>query len=777
MVLRILSILFIFFLAHRASAQYYEITDEELDSIYVSNALDKLENSNESEQFVYETEKFKYIAEKIKYHKAVKQATNMLLEHYRTHDNGDAELRVLLQFLNYTRVNKLKKDELNTDGNIGDIYLRYRLFEKASESYNDAIQVAIDLKDQASLYTLLKKRGISYKELENWELAKKDLNAYVTKADNEGKVKDAVWGLQKLSEIAKANNDYSTMVSLNEKILEKTKNASLEKERIYALNNLGVAYKYVGRYSDATNDFKAILNQNTSDVVKAAANQNLGVIAQNADNFESSLKYFKEAVALYKITKAYEDEAFCLDFIALVYYQKGDFYNALTYNKDCIQKAKSYKLPKVEEAAYYTRSLIHQGLYEFEEALEFYKSYLEVKDSLEMVDFKQQQSVLQQQYFLERQESELELHYISEEIKNMEIAKLKAEAQALIDRANAEADRLIAYQADSLLKQEQIVTQMLRIREIENMLKLKEEQERVRARENEILLLDEQKKKKELELDNERLQREAEQEEAARKLEKEAEFNRNLTYILLGLLLLLLIIVFAYRQVRKKKQQIAAQNVIIEEERSKSDKLLLNILPVQVAEELKEKGHTKPRFYEEASVVFTDFAGFTMISEKLTPEELVQTLDKIFLEFDLIIENYGLSRIKTIGDAYMCVSGIPEKDPEHAENAVKAAIEMRNYVVSFNDKLGKNDPKWNIRIGVNSGPLVAGVVGIKKFAYDIWGDAVNIASRMESSGEVSKVNISDTTYAHIKGKFATEHRGKVYAKNKGDIDMYFVEYL
>ena len=372
--LRLLSILFILFITQRTYAQYYEISDEELDSIYVSNALSKLESSSQNDQFVYDTEKFKYVAEKIKYHKGVKQATRMLLEHYRKQENGDAELRVLLQFLNYTRVNKLKVDELKTDENIGDIYLRYRLFEKASEAYNDAILLAKDQNDQSALFFLLKKRGMSYKELKNWELAQKDLDEFVIKAQNKGKVKDIVWGLQKLSEIAKANKDYATMVSINEQILDRTKNAGLNTERIIALNNLGVAFKYVGRYNDAMNDFKAVINDNSSDAIKAVANQNLGIIAQNAGNHEASLKYFKTAADLYKKTNAHKEEAFSLDFIALIYYQKGDFYNALTYNKDCIQKAISHKLPEVKEAAFYTRSLIHQGLYEFEEALEYYKS-------------------------------------------------------------------------------------------------------------------------------------------------------------------------------------------------------------------------------------------------------------------------------------------------------------------------------------------------------------------------------------------------------------------
>jgi class 3 adenylate cyclase len=217
-------------------------------------------------------------------------------------------------------------------------------------------------------------------------------------------------------------------------------------------------------------------------------------------------------------------------------------------------------------------------------------------------------------------------------------------------------------------------------------------------------------------------------------------------------------------------------NKIIARERDRSDKLLLNILPAETAEELKEKGSATPKHYDMVSVLFTDFKGFTKIAEKLTAVELVAELDNSFLEFDKIIDIHNLEKIKTIGDAYMCAGGIPVANTTNPVDIVKAGLKIREYMDQLKaDREARNEDFWELRIGIHTGPVVAGVVGKNKFAYDIWGDAVNTASRMESSGVPGKVNISGATYELIKDHFECTYRGKIQAKNKGEIDMYIVE--
>lgn len=237
----------------------------------------------------------------------------------------------------------------------------------------------------------------------------------------------------------------------------------------------------------------------------------------------------------------------------------------------------------------------------------------------------------------------------------------------------------------------------------------------------------------------------------------------------------------------EKEQLIQKQNQILEQkveertkelqlEKNKSDDLLLNILPLDTANELKLNGFAKPKHYDEVTVLFTDFKNFTKISEKLSAVELVEEINFCYSNFDRIITKYGIEKIKTIGDSYMCVGGLENNKKQNVINTVLAAIEIRDFMETEKDRRSLNDQFYfDIRIGLHTGPVIAGIVGIKKFAYDIWGNTVNIASRMESASEPGKINVSGETYELIKADFNCEYRGKVMAKNKGDIDMYFVE--
>ena len=229
-------------------------------------------------------------------------------------------------------------------------------------------------------------------------------------------------------------------------------------------------------------------------------------------------------------------------------------------------------------------------------------------------------------------------------------------------------------------------------------------------------------------------------------------------------------------KVRLRTKEIEKQKEIIEAAKLQSDSLLLNILPGEIADELKKFGKSYARKHDQVSVLFADIKGFTSIAEKLTPVKLVTQLDEVFGAFDNIIAKHGMEKIKTIGDAYMCACGLPLADNENAIKSVNAALDMQQFIRGFGEanKI-QNLPVFEIRIGIHTGPLVAGVVGLKKFAYDIWGDAVNLASQMEQHSEPGKVNISGETYSLVKNSFNCTYRGKIETKSKGEVDMYFVD--
>ena len=236
--------------------------------------------------------------------------------------------------------------------------------------------------------------------------------------------------------------------------------------------------------------------------------------------------------------------------------------------------------------------------------------------------------------------------------------------------------------------------------------------------------------------------------------------KRTQRIIMYSLGLVVLLIAIFYRRIVKEK--------------NRSDLLLLNILPSKTAKELKEKGKVEARKFEAVTVMFTDFEAFTRHSQDLTPEKLVKSVDHYFSAFDKIIEKHGLEKIKTIGDAYMCTGGLIAKGPLQPAKVINAAFEIVNFVKKESDSDNHDITHFDIRIGINTGPVVGGVVGTKKFAYDIWGDTVNVAARMETNSRPGMINISENTYRYVKERFECEYRGEIDVKNKGMMKMYFV---
>jgi len=227
----------------------------------------------------------------------------------------------------------------------------------------------------------------------------------------------------------------------------------------------------------------------------------------------------------------------------------------------------------------------------------------------------------------------------------------------------------------------------------------------------------------------------------------------------------------AIKELESTREQLAA-------EKAKADHLLLNILPEMIADELKATEHVEPRFYSSASIMFGDFSGFTKLSENMEPKSLIDLLDQYFSAFDGIVAQHNVEKIKTIGDAYMCASGLPAENRGHAIEICLAGLEIQRYLTRANTQREKlRMPRWDLRLGIHTGPVMAGVVGKYKFTYDIWGDSVNVAALMEQASEPGQINISETTYQKVKDLFEIKPRGTVATAKKGDITMYFLDRL
>ncbi len=253
--------------------------------------------------------------------------------------------------------------------------------------------------------------------------------------------------------------------------------------------------------------------------------------------------------------------------------------------------------------------------------------------------------------------------------------------------------------------------------------------------------------------------------------------------VVIGILqVFLFALMYLWHRISLTKQRKIIENEFYDKNREiidqkeKAEHLVSNLLPKQTAEELQSTGKVSSRRFRMVTVLFSDIHGFTKIVEQMNPEDLIDELDKFFMHFDSVVEKYNIEKIKTVGDAYMCAGGIPNKNRTNPIEVILAAMEIQQYMknMKINSKGGKK-AIWGLRIGVHTGPVIAGVVGTKKVSYDIWGDTVNTASRMESSGSVSEINISAMTYMLVRNFFICEYRGRMPVKYKGNIDMYFVK--
>lgn len=490
-----------------------------------------------------------------------------------------------------------------------------------------------------------------------------------------------------------------------------------------------------------------------------ASMSNLGAVYLDLGKYDDAMRNFQQALALNRASGQLRNRAEILSNIASIYGRENKIQLAESHQLEALEVARKLKSIDLEAACLADLSNTYRRKKMLRKALEYAQQSLGLCRMISSSDgIAFAQLLIGQCYwhFVDQKEQEWLQQHFSGNSRNCLLASLRFHDSALaIYKELAMLDRMKTVYESKSAVQKSLGDGMGAFESFKLAAELKDS----------LFNMDLDKR-----LTQATMQYEYDKKTALAQAEQERINTRERNVrntILAGLFVSLafgVIVWFQRNRIRKAQQR--------------SEELLLNILPAEVAEELKTKGEAEARLMESVSVLFTDFKGFTAMSEQLSPKELVRDLHACFTAFDYIMQKYGLEKIKTIGDAYMAAGGLPTPVPTHAADVVAAALEIRQFIEDGKaEKKAAGLPYFEVRIGIHTGPVVAGIVGVKKFSYDIWGDTVNTASRMESFGEVGKVNISASTYQVLQNNplYTFEARGKIAVKGKGEVEMYFVE--
>jgi class 3 adenylate cyclase/tetratricopeptide (TPR) repeat protein len=540
--------------------------------------------------------------------------------------------------------------------------------------------------------------------------------------------------------------DYPKAIEYFEKALAISEQIGNQQNIAGNLVNIGNAWTQLGNFQKAL-EFKQRalkINEKLGNQSRIANNLgNIGNVYIELGDYPSAIRYHEQAIAISEKIDEKKGLAFNYTSIGKVHLLQKKYPEALAFEYRGLEVANAVGDLNTSSAAWLHLSMIYEATERFDSAYLAYQQYIMLRDSANNAEKQNEVTRKILQFEFGKKEDSLRQQQI--------ITDARLQQQILL-AAKQQQELQIKEIAINLANKEK---ELQRLAYLKSQADLQFEQSQIREKEEQLSLAEKEKRLQATQVSLQQTQLELKDKEI--KTRKTQSF-----FFFAGLVLLSLLSFFIFRNFLNQRRS----NRIIQSEKQKSDALLLNILPAEVAGELKEQGRAAARQFESVTVLFTDFVDFTQVSEKLSPQELVGELHLNFKAFDEIIERHGLEKIKTIGDAYMAVCGLPVPDADHARKAALAALEIQAFT--------QNRPGFDIRIGLHSGPVVAGIVGVKKFAYDIWGDTVNTAARMESSSEAGKINLSGATYERLKAEFDCTYRGKIAAKNKGEIDMYFL---
>lgn len=669
----------------------------------------------------------------------------------------DSALKLSQELEKYSKRIDFKKGIVKAYNNQIISYALLGNIDKAIAQSEKSQKLSISLnyeKGEESAYYSL---GVAYYFQNNFEKAIENYGRALALQIRYGNLEGVISSNVNLGTVYYNLGDYYDALRYYEKALELSKGKKNYSEVSKIYNNTGLIYRELGDFPKSLDYLIKSLETNEMAGNKtqiASSLHNIGLIYLQINENDLALEYFNRSLGLEKQSMNKRGIATTLNSIAdVLTTQKNYSYALVEYNKsyNISEKLKDENAKAISLSGI---ANIYSIRGHYIKADELYQKILKILSELgvkkeiaytyQIIGF----NYLDQNKFTEAIVSCKKALELSEIIESLDIQKESCDCLYKAYKSKGQNVKALEY-----FEKMTLVNDSIKLKQVgRELLQMEFEKKMV------VDSLDQEKEKLTTKLDFE---------------EKLGAENQKRNIAIGAGIFLLLIVGGLYSRVK----YIRKSNKIIESERDRSDDLLHNILPVEVARELKQSGKSEARNYEKVTVIFTDFKEFTQAAEKLSPKELIQEINSCFEKFDSICDKYNLEKIKTIGDSYMAAGGLLIKEGDTVRDSVLAGIEMKDYILERKEqRLSEQKVPFEMRVGIHTGSVIAGIVGTKKFQYDLWGDAVNTASRMESSGTEGYVNISHNTYIYIKDNndFSFEYRGKVKAKGKGEVDMYYV---
>jgi class 3 adenylate cyclase/Tfp pilus assembly protein PilF len=594
--------------------------------------------------------------------------------------------------------------------NIGICYYMMNNYHEAIAWYKKALVEDLKTGNPVEIATRYSNIGLAYKKLGNYDSAV----TYYDKAlllDIENKdTQDIAKSYNNLGSIYDSWGRYDTAILFYENSLQFKQHLKDSAGMAISLNNIGLVYRAWGKYDEAIRFIEEALaiDRALGKVSEIPRRlNNIGLAYNQKNEYDKALEYFQEALAMAREQKNDDLLAVLYANIGNSYFKQEKYDDAIKYLQLALDLYQQMGRQVNIAAVYANLADIYKARNNYNQSIGFLSQSTKIAEQISLQDQLKNNYLLYSDIYAAMGNYPEALNYYKKYV-TIKDTLFSEEIHKQI------TDFQIKYETE---KKDKEIT-LLKQKEVIQALTIKKDR-----------------------------------------------IYRNSLIGIIGLLVLLAVVIyFSLRQKRKA-------NKIIIQEKDQSEKLLLNILPAGIAHDLKEKGSTEPQLYENVTVCFSDIVGFTEQSARLEPKVLIDELNNIFTAFDTIVENQRCERIKTIGDSYMAVCGLPEANADHAMQIIRTAVEMVQYLEKKNLE---SNIEWHMRVGIHSGPVIAGVVGIKKYIYDVFGDTINTASRMECASEPMRINVSEVTYNLVKDQFKFEERGAIEVKGKGMMNMYFI---